>query len=29
MLAKLDDNELNADELKDTVDEVTKLIKEW
>ena len=29
MLAKLDDNELDADELKQTADEVTKLVKEW
>ena len=28
-LSKLDDNELDADELKRTTDEVTKLIKEW
>ena len=28
-LSKLDDNELDADELKQTTDEVTKLIKEW
>lgn len=28
-LAKLDDNELSVDELKQTADEVTKLVKEW
>lgn len=29
MLAKLDDDELTSDEVKQTTDEVTKLIKEW
>jgi len=29
LLAKLDDNELTSDEVKQTTDEVTKLIKEW
>lgn len=29
LLAKLDDNELTADEVKQSTDEVTKLIKEW
>lgn len=29
LLAKLDDNELTSEEVKQTTDEVTKLIKEW
>lgn len=29
LMSKLDDNELDSDELKQTTDEVTKLIKEW
>ncbi len=29
LLAKLDDNELTADEVKQSTDEITKLIKEW
>jgi hypothetical protein len=29
LLSKLDDNELTSDEVKQTTDEVTKLIKEW
>ena len=29
MLAKLDDNIIDADELKQAADDVTKLVKEW
>ena len=29
LLAKLDDNELTSDEVKQATDEVTQLIKEW
>ena len=29
ILAKIEDNELDADELKETADEVTALIREW
>lgn len=29
LLAKLDDNQLDADEINQTTDEVSKLIKEW
>ena len=29
ILAKIEDNELDADELKETADEVSALIKEW
>ena len=29
MLAKLDDNQLSSDEVKEAVDEVNKLVKEW
>lgn len=29
LLAKIDDNELDAEELKQTTDEVSKLVKEW
>lgn len=29
ILTKLDDNQIDSDEVKDTVDEVTKLVKEW
>ena len=29
LLSKLDDNELTSDEVKQTTDEVTQLIKEW
>ena len=29
LMSKLDDNTLDSDELKQTTDEVTKLIKEW
>lgn len=29
LLSKLEDNELTSDEVKQTTNEVTKLIKEW
>lgn len=29
MLAKLDDDQVDADELKQVADDVTKLVKEW
>lgn len=29
IISKLDDNELDADELRDSAEEVTKLVREW
>lgn len=29
VLAKVDDNQLSSDEVKEAVDEVNKLVKEW
>lgn len=29
ILTKLDDNQIDSDEVKDIVDEVTKLVREW